>query len=38
MGMRQALTLDGNRFFRADLVRGGAPARLLKLLSLLSSP
>jgi hypothetical protein len=36
--MRQALTIDGDFFPRAELIRRGQPARLLQSLDLLSSP
>lgn len=36
--MRQTNGTLDSRFFRADEIRGGASARLLQLLNLLSSP
>jgi len=36
--MRQTIAIDGHRFSRPDRIRGGASARFLQLLSLLSSP
>jgi hypothetical protein len=36
--MRQAMVIDGNRFFRAEPIRRAPSAHLLQLLSLLSSP